>query len=113
MRLRTVGDLVQERFAKPLAQDRLCSLVEPAMLEARLPEGGKTFTHFDRALRPLTATPTGVGLDVPQWLRRLKQEVDHVRESQTSIAVLAEGLLQVPQKDLSLEELRKLIEEWQ
>src|SRR5438874_1972178 len=41
MRLGTVADLVQERFVKPLALDRLCALIEPAMLEAGAPEAQK------------------------------------------------------------------------
>src|SRR5262249_37949901 len=35
LRLHTVTDRLQERFVKPLALDRLCALIEPAMEEAR------------------------------------------------------------------------------
>jgi len=76
MRLRTVADHVQERFAKPLALDRLVALIEPAMAEARQPGERKAFTRLMQELQPYAATPTGVGLDVPHWLRRLEQEED-------------------------------------
>ena len=33
--LSTVADRLDERFVKPLALDRLCALIEPAMIEAR------------------------------------------------------------------------------
>ncbi|HEV3449068.1 MAG TPA: hypothetical protein VG099_30815 [Gemmataceae bacterium] len=111
MRLGTVADLVQERFIKPLALDRLCALIEPAMLEAGEPEAQKAFPRLQRDLQPFTACPAGVGLDVPYWLRRLSQEVQAVRASQTALGVLAEGLLQVPQIDLTSEQVRAQLEE--
>jgi hypothetical protein len=111
MRLGTVADLVQERFIKPLALDRLCALIEPAMLEAGEPESQKAFSRLQRDLQPFTESPAGVGLDVPYWLRRLGQEVHEVRASQTALGVLAEGLLQVPQIALTPEQVRSQIEE--
>lgn len=111
MRLGTVADLVQERFIKPLALDRLCALIEPAVLEAGEPEAQKAFPRLQRDLQPFTTCPAGVGLDVPHWLRRLGQEVQAVRASQTALGVLAEGLLQVPQIDLTPEQVRAQLEE--
>jgi hypothetical protein len=112
MRLRTVSDLVQERFIKPLAQDRLCALIEPAMEEAREQEVGRAFQRLEKELQPLTATPTGVGLDVPQWLRRLQAEVQRVRTAETAIASLAEGFLEVPSKPLTYDELKNQLDDW-
>jgi len=113
MRLGTVADLVQERFVKPLALDRLCALIEPAMLEAGEPEAQKAFMRLQRDLEPFTSCPAGVGLDVPQWLRLLGQEVQAVRASQTALGVLAEGLLQVPQIDVTLDQVRAQLENWE
>jgi hypothetical protein len=112
MRLRTVADRLHERFVQPLALDRLCALVEPAMAEAREGRPGRAFAQLERELRPLTASPTGVGLDVPHWLRRLEAEVQRVRAGRTSVAALAQGLLRVPQKALSLDELRRQLPDW-
>jgi hypothetical protein len=113
MRLRTVADRVQEQFVKPLLFDRLCALIEPAMVEARQSQGGKSFARLERELRPLTATPTGVGLDVPHWLRRVEAEVRRVQAGQTTAAVLAEGFLRVPRKASSLSELREQLSNWE
>jgi hypothetical protein len=114
MHLGTVADRLQERFVKPLALDRLCALIEPAMAEARqMGEESSAFARLEKELKPLTATPTGVGLDVPQWLRRLALEVQRVRAAQTTIAVLAEGLLQVPKRALTIEELKEQVENWE
>jgi hypothetical protein len=113
MRLRTVSDLIEERFVKPLALDRLCALIEPAMTDVRAAVTGKAFARLDKELAPLSAQPTGVGLDVPQWLRRLETEVQRVRAAQSSIAMLAEGALHVPKKVLTLEQLRQLVQQWE
>ena len=103
---------MQERFVRPLALDRLCALIEPAMQEAGQPGGHKAFGRLQRDLEPFTSSPAGVGLDVPQWLRRLGEEVHLVRASQTALGVLAQGLLQVPQVDLTLDEVRAQVQLW-
>jgi hypothetical protein len=75
MRLRTVADRLQERFVKALALDRLCALIEPVMAEVHGGGPGAAFARLAEELKPYAETPVGVGLDVPQWLRRLDAEV--------------------------------------
>ncbi|HLJ93099.1 MAG TPA: hypothetical protein VKU02_07895, partial [Gemmataceae bacterium] len=113
MHLGTVADRLQERFVKPLALDRLCALIEPAMAEARTSGEGLSFGRLEKELQVLTANPTGVGLDVPHWLRRLEQEVQRVRTGHTAIAVLAEGFLHVPKRALTVQELKQQVEDWE
>ena len=113
VRLPTVSDRLQERFVKPLALDRLCALIEPAMAEAVLPEPHPSLTRLEEELREYTANPTGVGLDVPDWLRRLEAEVRRVRAAHTEIAMLAENLFQVPIRLLPYEEMRDQLQEWE
>jgi hypothetical protein len=113
MRLRTVADRIHERFVKPLAFDRLCARIEPAMLEARAQRGGRAFAQLEKELQPLTETPSGVGLDVPEWLRRLATEVKRVSAGQTDVAGLAEGHLRVPRIALTLGELRRQLKDEQ
>jgi hypothetical protein len=113
MHLGTVADRLQERFVKPLALDRLCALIEPAMVEARRFEEGPSFARLEKELQALTATPTGVGLDVPHWLRRLELEVQRVRATQATVAVLAEGFLHVPKKALTIDELKQQVQDWE
>ena len=50
MRLRTVADRLEERFVKPLALDRLCALIAPAMMEARHPEPHRSFARLEKEL---------------------------------------------------------------
>jgi hypothetical protein len=123
VRLGTVADRLGERFIKPLALDRLCALVEPAMAEAPpsnpLPSGGEgqdralAFARLRKEVEAFTATPTGVGLDVPAWLRRLEMEVQRVQAAQTTIAALAEGFFRVPRRPLGYDELQQQLREWE
>ena len=59
-----------------------------------------------------TATPTGVGLDVPAWLRRLEAEVGRVQATQNSLAGLAEGAFRVPRRPVAHEDLLRQLREW-
>jgi hypothetical protein len=113
MRLRTVSDRIGERFVRPLGLDRLCALVEPAMDEAAEPGHKRVFAVLQKELKPLLDSPAGVGLDVPEWLERMGAEVERVKNSHTSLAELAGHLRSVPQLDLSLEDVRKQLEEWE
>ena len=109
----TVTDCLQERFVKVLALDRLCALIAPAMNEARQPGNHPSFDRLRHELQPLTATPTGVGLDVPQWLRRLEAEVQRVWATQSAVAVLAEELFRIPHRPVSHEDVQQQLHEWE
>lgn len=112
MRLRTVSDRLEERFVNPLDLDRLCAWIQPAMEESS--KGERTsFARLEEELVAYTATPQGVGLDVPNWLRRLELEVQRVWSRNSSLAVLAETLVRVPQKTLSPVELKLQLQEWE
>ncbi|HEY7156129.1 MAG TPA: hypothetical protein VH575_19345, partial [Gemmataceae bacterium] len=112
MRLNTIRDRLNERFVKPLALDRLCALIEPAMREARQEGERPAFARLQRELSAFTATPMGVGLDVPYWLRRLEMEVHRVQAARTTIAVLAENFFRVPRRPLSRDELLRQLGDW-
>jgi hypothetical protein len=112
VRLGTVSDRLNERFIKPLALDRLCALVEPAMLQADPGEGSAAFARLRAELQAYTATPTGVGLDVPFWLRRLELEVHRVEATRTTIAVLAENFFRVPRRPQSLDDVEGQLTDW-
>jgi hypothetical protein len=80
LRLRTIRDRLEERFAQPLRLDRICALVEPAAREARAGQGetGPAFRLLEAELHPFMENPIGVGLDVPHWLRRFEAEVEKI-----------------------------------
>jgi hypothetical protein len=116
VRLGTVSDRLNERFVKPLALDRLCALIEPSLREARRdgPEEERpAFQRLQAELRTYTATPTGVGLDVPAWLRRLETEVHRVQANRTTVAVLAENFFRIPRRAVSLEDVQRQLREWE
>jgi hypothetical protein len=113
MRLRTVADRLGERFVKPLALDRLCALVGPAMEEAREQKGQPAFAQLERDLQPYTAEPAGVGLDVPAWIRRLEGEVERMRVSRGAIAGMADQLVQVPRMPIAREDFEAQIRDWE
>jgi hypothetical protein len=115
VRLGTVSDRLGERFVKPLALDRLCALIEPCLREAREdgPEADRpSFSRLQAELRTYTASPTGVGLDVPAWLRRLEGEVHRVQASRTTVAVLAENFFRIPRRAVNPEEVQRQLREW-
>src|SRR5205823_3367065 len=62
VRLRTISDRIGERFVRPLALDRLCALIEPAMEEAREQGSKRVFSVLQKELKPLLESPAGVGL---------------------------------------------------
>lgn len=82
MKLRTIRDRLEERFVSPLQIDQAAARVAPAAQAARLhaeggtaPEEDAAFVAFIDAIAPLAASPVGVGLDIPNWLRRLEDEL--------------------------------------
>jgi hypothetical protein len=112
MRLRTVADLLEERFVKPLEDDRLCALIEPAMEAARRSDDSGV-SELEKELQPYAEHPTGAGLDVPHWLQRLQGEVHRVEATRTALASLAENLFQVPKILVPLGQLRDQLRDWQ
>lgn len=93
MRMPTVADRLHERFTRPMTVDRMRALVGPAVRQYR--ETGETSDVFDLLIEEcklMMEQPTGVGLDVPQWLGALEAEVDRVLENQR-------GFHQKPQYD--------------
>jgi hypothetical protein len=116
IRLGTIRDRINERFVKPLALDRLCALIDPCLREARQdgPEEDRpAFRRLQAELRTYTASPTGVGLDVPAWLRRLESEVHRVQANRTTVAVLAENFFRIPRRPVSHEEVQRQLREWE
>lgn len=113
LRLRTIRDRLEERFIQPLLIDRLCATVEPAMREAANPPAtGGAFAKLQEQLPALTSTPIGIGLDPPDWLQRLDEEVADVRDLMLS----GEGPVEYglsPGAKLSYADLQRQLEQWE
>jgi hypothetical protein len=112
VRLPTVVDRLGERFVKPMAVDRLCALVGPALEQAPERLDGDESCPLEDELRPLAETPEGVGLDVPPWLARLEAELQQARGARTALATLAGTMLHVPAVPLPFEALANQLDDW-
>ena len=110
MRMATIADRLDERFVRPMALDRLCALVEPALEEA------KKFLDLDAPcpledeLEPFAQRPSGVGLDMPPWIQRLEDELERVKNAKSALASLAENLFEVPRAPLAFDGLSEPFE---
>jgi hypothetical protein len=111
MRLRTVRDHIEQRFVQPLSVDRLCALIEPAAQAARAgsDESSAPFRRLQEELAPLVANPTGAGLDVPGWLRRVEAEVTRFREAEGQPAPASRPSA----PHLTLAELQQQLAQWE
>lgn len=78
MRLATIADRVGERFVRPLLIDRVRALVEPALM-AEGSERQEAFDALEREIASLANEPSGAGLDLPDWLAALEDEVTSAR----------------------------------
>lgn len=78
MRLATIADRIGERFVRPLLIDRVRALVEPA-LTAEGSERREAFEALEREIAGLANEPSGAGLDLPDWLAALEDEVTSAR----------------------------------
>jgi hypothetical protein len=96
MRMPTVADRLQERFTRPMTIDRMKALVGPAVRHYRVTgQPNDSFELLIEECKLMMEQPTGVGLDIPQWLAALEEEVDQVLESQR-------GYSQRPQYDVAV-----------
>jgi hypothetical protein len=93
VRLPSVAERLSERFTRPLAIDRLRSLVAPAIAVAdycghRNPQDESTsrsqsstlpIAALKQEIASIAQEPAGAGLDLPDWLEALEEEVSSVR----------------------------------
>ena len=78
MMLATIADRVRERFVRPLLIDRVKALIEPA-LTAKENDRTEAFITLEHEISSLSGEPTGAGLDLPDWLAALEDEVTTAR----------------------------------
>ncbi|HKD36690.1 MAG TPA: hypothetical protein VKB78_07810 [Pirellulales bacterium] len=113
MRLSTVADRLGEHFIRPLAIDRVRALVRPAAEEARRGLPPNSFTILEAEASELAQEPTGAGLDLPDWLAMLDDEVErccgHAQREEAAIA----SLEHLPRVYLSWDEIQKQLTNWE
>ncbi|MEM6329213.1 MAG: hypothetical protein AAF790_03075 [Planctomycetota bacterium] len=116
MRLPTIAERLAERFVRPLTIDRLRALVPPAMLAVS--EGGATpadesnpvMAVVEEELEALMQEPCGAGLDVPDWIQALEEEVSQVRQRRRGLPAEDDPLSRVPQARLSWAALQEQLQ---
>jgi hypothetical protein len=121
IRVRTVRDRLEERFVQPLQIDQASARVARAAAAAKemagstnpSPEAHPAFVGLVEAIRPLAGSPTGVGLDVPAWLRRLEEELRRFRTGPDETDGHDDDLLLPPAPPLDFIELKRQLNEWE
>jgi hypothetical protein len=119
MRLRTVRDRLEEKFLLPLQIDRAAARVSHAAAAARdgQSEEGEAFRELLDAIAPLAEIATGVGLDVPAWIRRLEDELRSVTQSYVDLPTDGDDAdpetePAPPAVALDFDDVRREIEQW-
>ncbi|MCC6494528.1 MAG: hypothetical protein IT424_16075 [Pirellulales bacterium] len=85
MQLPTIADRLSERFVRPLVIDRLRAMVEPAMNEQGK-RRQRAFDALEQEIADLVSEPHGAGLDVPDWLSALEDEVTEARSRMNHVS---------------------------
>jgi hypothetical protein len=109
VKLRTIRDRIEERFMLPLEIDQAAARVGPAAEAARAGEGedNPAFSRLAAAVDPLAANVSGVGLDVPTWVRRLEEALRAAKHRDG-----LEPTDNIPSSSLNFEELRRQLTDW-
>ena len=109
IKLRTIRDRLEERFLLPLEIDRAAAQVGPAAAAAKDGEGedNPAFISLLVAISPLGETASGVGLEVPAWVRRLEESLRQSRERAAAPAADT-----ARRATLDFAELKRQLSEW-
>jgi hypothetical protein len=110
VRLRTVRDRLEERFLLPLEIDQASARIASAAEAAREGQGedNPAFARLKIAIEPLAGNVSGVGLDVPVWIRRLEEALRQTRSREVSDADDAARLA----PGVDFDELRRQLADW-
>ena len=110
MQLATISDRVSERFIRPAIIDRVRAMVAPAM--QRDDNGSDAaFAMLEREITELASEPHGAGLDVPDWLTALEDEVTEARSRLTHVSSADRLARRIGQVRLSWDEINRQLGE--
>lgn len=112
MKLPSVADRLRERFVRPLAVDRLCALVGPAIDELRSAAPLQAFEQLQAEIAPFLKEPSGVGFDIPGWLEALGIEVHRRRAGHDEDDDLSQPYPRIPQTRLTRAEVERQLADW-
>jgi hypothetical protein len=77
----SVAQRIAERFLLPMTIDRMMALVKPAVEQAGQQDSMHAFEILEEETELLMREPAGVGIDGPEWLVALEQEVGQIHYS--------------------------------
>ena len=113
IRLPSVSDRINERFIKPLAVNRMLSLIPESIDEARQNcHPSESFAALRKEIDEYMQSTSGSGLEVSPWLQTLEKEAQKSDRSGLSEPLRSEVFLQTPRMPLSLKEIRKQLKSW-
>jgi hypothetical protein len=104
MQLPTIADRLSERFVRPLVIDRVRAMVEPAM-NGRGEARREAFAALEQEIAELASEPHGAGLDVPDWLTALEDEVTEARLKRSHVSSADRLARRIAQVRLSWQEI--------
>lgn len=113
MRLSTVSDRLGERFVRSLAIDRVRALVKPAAEGAQKGGSEAAFVELEREAGQLAAEPNGAGLDLPDWLSALEDEVERACVPHPTPDPLSDSVSRLGWARLSWDEIRSQLSNWE
>ena len=110
IRLPSVAERLGERFTRPLAIDRVRALVAPAVAAADTAHRAP-IDALQQEIADLAQEPAGAGLDLPDWLEALEEEVATVRCKRRNNHSTDDAPRRIPQVRLSWDEWQRQIAE--
>ncbi len=112
MRLSTVADRLGEHFIRPLAIDRIRARVRPAAEESRRGLHPRAFAALEAEAGELAQEPTGAGLDLPDWLAILEDEVERATGGQLDDPS-NEWIERTPRVPLTWDQIQEQLANWE
>jgi hypothetical protein len=110
LRLPSIAERLGERFTRPLAIDRVRALVGAAVAAADTNDT-EPMAALQREIASLAQEPAGAGLDLPDWLAALEDEVSTIRCRRRHKQAAEDGPRRIEQVQLSWQEWQQQIAE--
>ena len=112
IRVTAIYDRLNERFVMPMKIAHLRALVEPVYEELQQSAQETMLKRLEQETAELSREPTGSGLDLPDWILDLHNEVHRVRRPEHLRQASLRHQRAVPSLPLTLEEIDTLLSEW-
>ena len=111
VKLPALSDHVEERFVKPLAINRMIALVKQTMQEENIKQKRELFDDLRVEIENYQDGTYGTGLEVPEWLRLLDQEVRNLEapDLQSGDPYSKQVIIPVA---INLREMRRQLKTW-